>query len=98
MTKRSLTTTCFCHGATASWRAPRSVSLSASKKGTTLESFTWSSSSFVKALTRLPDTRWLPGLTQIADFLVEREVERGLLVEVLREHRGASRPFSLVCP
>lgn len=38
------------------------------------------------------------GLTQIYDFLVEREVERGLLVEVLREYRGASRPFSLVYP
>jgi DNA-binding transcriptional LysR family regulator len=38
------------------------------------------------------------GLIQIYDFLVEREVERGLLVEVLRDHRGASRPFSLVYP
>ena len=38
------------------------------------------------------------GLTQIYDFLVEQEVERGLLVEVLREYRGASRPFSLVYP
>lgn len=38
------------------------------------------------------------GLIQIYDFLVEKDVERGLLVEVLREHRGASRPFSLVYP
>ena len=38
------------------------------------------------------------GLTQIYDFLVEKEVERGLLVEVLRDYRGASRPFSLVYP
>ncbi len=38
------------------------------------------------------------GLIQIYDFLVEKEVERGLLVEVLRDHRGASRPFSLVYP
>ena len=38
------------------------------------------------------------GLIQIYDFLVEREVERGLLVEVLRDQRGASRPFSLVYP
>lgn len=38
------------------------------------------------------------GLIQIYDFLVEKDVERGLLVEVLRDHRGASRPFSLVYP
>lgn len=38
------------------------------------------------------------GLVQIYDFLVEKEVERGLLVEVLRDHRGASRPFSVVYP
>jgi len=38
------------------------------------------------------------GLIHIYDFLVEREVERGQLVEVLRDQRGASRPFSLVYP
>jgi DNA-binding transcriptional LysR family regulator len=38
------------------------------------------------------------GLIQTYDFMVERELERGLLVEVLRDHRGASRPFSLVYP
>lgn len=38
------------------------------------------------------------GLIQIYDFLVEKDIERGLLVEVLRDYRGASRPFSLVYP
>jgi len=38
------------------------------------------------------------GLVQIYDFLVERDLERGLLVEVLRDFRGRSRPFSLVYP
>jgi DNA-binding transcriptional LysR family regulator len=38
------------------------------------------------------------GLTQTYDFLVEREVERGQLVEVMRDWRGMSRPFSLVYP
>jgi DNA-binding transcriptional LysR family regulator len=38
------------------------------------------------------------GLVQTYDFLVEEDVERGLLVEVLRDHRGASRPFSLIYP
>lgn len=38
------------------------------------------------------------GLVQIYDFLVAQEVERGQLVEVLREHRGASRAFSLIYP
>ncbi len=38
------------------------------------------------------------GLVQAYDFLVERDVERGLLVEVLKDYRGASRPFSLIYP
>lgn len=38
------------------------------------------------------------GLIQAYDFLVEAEVERGQLVEVLRDYRGASRPFSIVYP
>lgn len=38
------------------------------------------------------------GLVQTYDFLVEREVARGELVEVLTRFRGASRPFSLVYP
>ncbi|HSC86464.1 MAG TPA: LysR substrate-binding domain-containing protein [Polyangiaceae bacterium] len=38
------------------------------------------------------------GLIQVYDFLVEQELEFGTLVEVLREHRGASRPFSVVYP
>jgi DNA-binding transcriptional LysR family regulator len=38
------------------------------------------------------------GLIQAYDFLVERDVARGALVEVLRDYRGASRPFSLVYP
>lgn len=38
------------------------------------------------------------GLVQTYDFIVEKEVAQGTLVEVLREFRGASRPFSLVHP
>lgn len=38
------------------------------------------------------------GLVQTYDFLAQADVERGLLVEVLRDHRGASRPFSIVYP
>jgi DNA-binding transcriptional LysR family regulator len=38
------------------------------------------------------------GLIQVYDYLVDEELERGQLVEVLREHRGASRPFSIVYP
>jgi DNA-binding transcriptional LysR family regulator len=38
------------------------------------------------------------GLIQIYDFLVEDAVARGALVEVLRDYRGGSRPFSLVYP
>lgn len=38
------------------------------------------------------------GLIQLYDFLVEKDVERGLLVEVLRDYRGKSRQFSLVYP
>jgi len=38
------------------------------------------------------------GLVQIYDFLVEDDVTRGALVEVLAPFRGASRPFSLLYP
>ncbi|AKU94693.1 Transcriptional regulator, LysR family [Labilithrix luteola] len=38
------------------------------------------------------------GLVQIYDFLVESEVSRGALVEVLSNYRGGSRPFSLLYP
>jgi DNA-binding transcriptional LysR family regulator len=38
------------------------------------------------------------GLCQTYDFLVEKDVERGLLVEVLRDFRGGSRPFTLIYP
>ncbi len=38
------------------------------------------------------------GLVQTYDFLVERELQSGELVEVLREFRGTSRPFSLIYP
>lgn len=38
------------------------------------------------------------GLIQTYDFLVGQELARGELVEVLRDFRGASRPFSLVYP
>jgi len=38
------------------------------------------------------------GLVQTYDFLVEKDIERGLLVEVLQEYRGVTRPFSIVYP
>src|SRR5205085_151463 len=38
------------------------------------------------------------GLIQLYDFLVEDDVTRGSLVEVLAGFRGASRPFSLLYP
>ena len=38
------------------------------------------------------------GLVQAYDFLVEKDVAQGALVEVLREFRGVSRPFSLIYP
>jgi DNA-binding transcriptional LysR family regulator len=38
------------------------------------------------------------GLVQIYDFLVEGELDRGELGEVLAPFRGASRPFSLLYP
>jgi DNA-binding transcriptional LysR family regulator len=38
------------------------------------------------------------GLCQSYHFLVEREVERGELVEVLAERGGRTRPFSLIYP
>jgi DNA-binding transcriptional LysR family regulator len=38
------------------------------------------------------------GLVQAYDFVVEAELARGALVEVLRPLRGQSRPFSLVYP
>jgi DNA-binding transcriptional LysR family regulator len=38
------------------------------------------------------------GLVQAYDYLVESEVARGELVEVLREYRGKTRPFSLIFP
>ncbi|MBL8685740.1 MAG: LysR family transcriptional regulator [Myxococcales bacterium] len=38
------------------------------------------------------------GLVQIYDFVVEREVSRGDLVEVMTAFRGESRPFSAVFP
>jgi len=38
------------------------------------------------------------GLVQLYHFLVERELERGQLVEVLKEYAGRSRPFSLIYP
>jgi DNA-binding transcriptional LysR family regulator len=38
------------------------------------------------------------GLTQIYHYLVERELERGQLIEVLQEYSGRSRPFSLIYP
>jgi DNA-binding transcriptional LysR family regulator len=38
------------------------------------------------------------GLIQTYDFLVERDVETGLLVEMLRDFRGNSRPLSLLYP
>ena len=38
------------------------------------------------------------GLVQTYDFLLERDVAAGTLVEVLREFRGASRAFSVIYP
>lgn len=38
------------------------------------------------------------GLVQAYDFIVEADLARGALVEVLRPFRGQSRPFSLVYP
>jgi DNA-binding transcriptional LysR family regulator len=38
------------------------------------------------------------GLAQTYDYLVERELARGALVEVLADRRGATRPFSLIYP
>ena len=38
------------------------------------------------------------GLVQVFDFLVEEQLERGALVEVLADFRGAGRPFALVYP
>jgi DNA-binding transcriptional LysR family regulator len=38
------------------------------------------------------------GLTQMYDMIAHEHVERGALVEVLAEHRGFTRPFSLVYP
>ncbi|WP_437480578.1 LysR family transcriptional regulator [Sorangium sp. So ce1014] len=38
------------------------------------------------------------GLVQIYDFLVEEDIARGALVEVLASFRGRSRPFSLLYP
>jgi len=38
------------------------------------------------------------GLVQTYDFLVQSEVQRGALVEVLDHYRGATRSFSLVYP
>jgi DNA-binding transcriptional LysR family regulator len=38
------------------------------------------------------------GLVQTYDFLVEDDVARGALVQVLTGYRGASRPFSLIHP
>ncbi|MFT3768543.1 MAG: LysR family transcriptional regulator [Minicystis sp.] len=38
------------------------------------------------------------GLVQVYDFLVEEDVARGTLVEVLAPFRGRSRPFSLLYP
>lgn len=38
------------------------------------------------------------GLLQTYDFLVDEDLSRGTLVEVLAAHRGASRPFSIVYP
>ncbi len=38
------------------------------------------------------------GLIQVFDFIVEEDVARGNLVEVLSQHRGPSRPFTLIYP
>lgn len=38
------------------------------------------------------------GLVQVYEFLVEADVAKGALVEVLQSYRGLTRPFSLVYP
>lgn len=38
------------------------------------------------------------GLIQVLDFLVEEDVARGHLVEVLGQYRGPARPFTLIYP
>jgi len=38
------------------------------------------------------------GLVQVFDFLVEEQLQRGTLVEVLAHLRGPGRSFSLVYP
>jgi len=38
------------------------------------------------------------GLIQVLDFLVEEDVARGQLVEVLSPYRGPTRPFTLIYP
>ncbi len=38
------------------------------------------------------------GLVQTYDFMVQDLVQRGELIEVLADHRGPGRPFSLVYP
>ena len=38
------------------------------------------------------------GLIQLYHFLIERELEQGQLVQVLRDYAGRSRPFSLIYP
>jgi DNA-binding transcriptional LysR family regulator len=38
------------------------------------------------------------GLIQTYDFIVEQDIARGTLVEVLSAYRGTSRPFSLLYP
>lgn len=38
------------------------------------------------------------GLVQMYDFIVEQELKRGELVEILTAYRGRSRPFSLIYP
>jgi DNA-binding transcriptional LysR family regulator len=38
------------------------------------------------------------GLVQTYRFLIEDDLREGHLVEVLAEHAGASRPFSLIYP
>jgi DNA-binding transcriptional LysR family regulator len=38
------------------------------------------------------------GFVQVLDFLVEEDVARGQLVEVLTEYRGPARPFTLIHP
>jgi DNA-binding transcriptional LysR family regulator len=38
------------------------------------------------------------GLVQTYDFIAEQDLKRGQLVEVLKRHRGRSRPFSIIYP